>query len=286
MSQEAQEAPHLRAALEALWRGDLSYRMPAEAGEVATRHNQFLDRLQRLDAEVGRITREVGSAGTFGGQAQVEGLQGSWEQLLERVNRMGADLAAQLRDIAGAIDSFARGDLTRRVTVECGGEVRELKDIVNAMMGEFHHFASEVSRIAREAGVEGKFGGQAQVCDMAGIWDEVVRNFNTMSGNLTEQVREVSRVVHAIDHGELHWKVHGDMPGEMGLLKDMLNNLIDRVHAIIIEVTRVAREIVEEGRPGRQARVEGLGDYWEYLTDSVNKMSGILARQAGSGGLP
>jgi hypothetical protein len=130
MSQGAQEAPHLRAALEALWRGDLSYRMPAEAGDVSTRHNQFLDGLQRLGAEVVRITREVGSAGTFGGQVQVEGLEGSWKQLLEHVNRMGANLAAQFRDLAGAIDSFARGDLTRRVTVECGGEVRELKDIV------------------------------------------------------------------------------------------------------------------------------------------------------------
>jgi methyl-accepting chemotaxis protein len=286
MSQQVHEAPHLRAALEAFWRGDLSYRMPAEAGDVATRHNQFLNGLQRLDAEVRRVTQEVGSAGTFGGQAQVEGLQGSWKRLLEQVNRMGADLAAQFRDIAGAIDSFARGDLTRRVTVECGGEVRELKDIVNGMMGQFHHLASEVIRIAREAGVEGTFGGQAQVRDLAGTWDEVVRNVNTMSGNLTEQVREVSRVVHAIDRGELHWKVHGDMHGEMGLLKDMLNNLTDRVHAVIIEVVRVAREIGEEGRPGGQAHVEGLGDYWEYLTDSVNRMSGILARQAGSGASP
>jgi methyl-accepting chemotaxis protein len=281
MSRDTPEAAYLRAALEALWRGDLSYRMPADAGEVATRHNQFLDGLQRLDAEVGRITREVSSAGTFGGQARVTGLEGSWKQLLERVNRMGANLTDQFRDIAGAIDSFARGDLTRRVTVECGGEVRELKDIVNGMMGEFNHFASEMIRIAREAGIEGKFGGQAQVRGMAGTWNDVIQNFNTMSGNLTEQVREVSRVVHAIGRGELHWKVHGDLHGEMGLLKDMLNNLTDRVHAIIMEVTRVAREIGEEGRPGGQAHLEGLGDYWEYLIDSVNKMSGILAGRAG-----
>src|SRR5262249_12441876 len=129
---------------------------------------------------------------------------------------------------------------------------------------------------AREAGIEGKFGGQAQVRDMAGNWGGGGRNVNTMSGNLTEQGREVSRGGHAIDRGELHGKGDGGMEREMGLLKDMLNNLIDRVHAVIIEVTRVAREIGEEGRPGGQAHVEGLGDYWEYLTDSVNQMSGIL----------
>jgi methyl-accepting chemotaxis protein len=284
MTQETHETPHLRAALEALWRGDLAYRMPAEAGEVATRHNQFLERLQRLDEEVGRVTREVGSAGKFGGQGEVAGLEGSWKQLLERVNRMAANLTAQFRDLAEVITAMAHGDLTRRVSAECGGEVKQLKDTINVMMGQFHQFASEATCIAREAGIEGKFGGQAQVHGLAGAWNEAVRHVNSMSGNLTTQVREVSRVVHALGCGELGCKVGGDMHEEMQLLQDMLNDLSDRLHAISSEVMRVAREIGEEGRPGGQTRVEGLAGGWKDLTEGVNRMSGILAGRAGTGG--
>jgi HAMP domain-containing protein len=239
----------------------------------------MVDQLNAFAGEVTRVAREVGTEGKLGGQAQVSGVAGTWKDLTDSVNFMAGNLTAQVRNIAEVATAVARGDLSRKITVDVRGEILELKDTLNTMVDQLRSFAGEVTRVAREVGTDGKLGGQAQVPGVAGTWKDLTDSVNFMAGNLTAQVRNIAEVATAIASGDLSKKITVNVSGEILLLKDTINTMVDQLNAFAGEVTRVAREVGTEGRLGGQANVPGVAGTWKDLTDSVNSMAGNLTGQ-------
>src|SRR5438105_3557908 len=241
--------------------------------------NTMVDQLRSFAAEVTRVAREVGTDGKLGGQAVVPGAAGTWKDLTDSVNAMASNLTAQVRNIAAVTTAVARGDLSRKITVDVKGEILELKDTINTMVDQLNAFASEVSRVAREVGTEGKLGGQAEVPGVAGTWKELTDNVNAMAANLTAQVRNIAEVTTAVAKGDLSRKTTVDVKGEILELKNTINTMVDQLNAFASEVSRVALEVGTEGKLGGQAQVRGVAGTWKDLTDSVNQMASNLTGQ-------
>jgi len=263
--------------------GDLSKKITVDVrGEILQLKeaiNTMVDQLRGFAAEVTRVAREVGTDGKLGGQAVVPGVAGTWKDLTDSVNAMASNLTAQVRNIAGVTTAVARGDLSRKITVDVKGEILELKDTVNTMVDQLNAFASEVSRVAREVGTEGKLGGRAEVPDVAGTWKDLTDSVNAMGANLTAQVRNIAEVTTAVARGDLSRKITVDVKGEILELKDTINTMVDQLNGFASEVTRVAREVGTEGKLGGQAAVPGVAGTWKNLTDSVNSMASNLTGQ-------
>ena len=267
----------------AIANGDLSRKITVDVrGEILQLKetlNTMVDQLNRFAGEVTRVAREVGTEGRLGGQAQVPGVAGTWKDLTDNVNSMASNLTGQVRNIAEVTTAVARGDLSRKITVDVKGEILELKNTINTMVDQLNAFASEVTRVAREVGTEGKLGGQAAVPGVAGTWKDLTDNVNFMASNLTGQVRNIAEVATAIANGDLSKKITVDVRGEILLLKETLNTMVDQLRSFAAEVTRVAREVGTEGRLGGQAVVPGVGGTWKDLTDNVNLLAANLTTQ-------
>ena len=263
--------------------GDLSKKIDVvvrgEVLELKETINTMVDQLNAFAGEVTRVAREVGTDGKLGGQAAVPGVAGTWKDLTDNVNSMASNLTAQVRNIAGVTTAVARGDLSQKITVDVKGEILELKNTINTMVDQLNAFASEVTRVAREVGTEGKLGGQAQVSGVAGTWKDLTDNVNFMAGNLTAQVRNIAEVATAIASGDLSKKITVDVRGEILLLKETLNTMVEQLRSFAAEVTRVAREVGTDGRLGGQANVPGVGGTWKDLTDNVNLLAANLTTQ-------
>ena len=241
--------------------------------------NTMLDQLNSFSGEVTRVAREVGTEGKLGGQAQVKGASGVWKDLTDSVNLMASNLTGQVRNIAEVTTAVAKGDLSRKITVDVKGEILQLKDTINIMVDQLNSFAGEVTRVAREVGTEGKLGGQAQVKGVSGVWKDLTENVNLMASNLTDQVRNIAEVTTAVAKGDLSRKITVDVKGEILQLKDTINIMVDQLNSFAGEVTRVAREVGTEGKLGGQALVPGVAGVWKDLTDSVNAMGSNLTGQ-------
>ncbi|GGQ95800.1 histidine kinase [Streptomyces asoensis] len=263
--------------------GDLSQKVTVSArGEVAQLAdtiNQMTETLRTFADEVTRVANEVGAAGQLGGQANVPGAAGTWKDLTDSVNTVFRNLTTQVRDIAAVTTAVASGDLSQKVTVDVAGEMLELKNTVNGMVDQLSAFGAEVTRVAREIGVEGELGGQAQVSGAAGTWKDLTDSVNTAFRNLTGQVRNIAQVTTAVANGDLSQKVTVDVSGEMAQLKNTVNTMVDQLSSFADQVTRMARDVGTEGRLGGQARVDGVSGTWKELTDSVNSMAGNLTSQ-------
>ncbi len=263
--------------------GDLSKKITVDVKgeilELKNTVNTMVDQLNAFAGEVTRVAREVGTEGKLGGQAQVRGVAGTWKDLTDNVNSMASNLTGQVRNIADVTTAVARGDLSRKITVDVKGEILELKNTINTMVDQLNAFAGEVSRVAREVGTEGKLGGQAQVPGVGGTWKDLTDNVNSMASNLTAQVRNIADVTTAVARGDLSRKITVDVKGEILELKDTINTMVDQLNAFAGEVSRVAREVGTEGKLGGQARVEGVGGTWKDLTDNVNSMASNLTAQ-------
>src|SRR5213079_1162849 len=239
----------------------------------------MVDQLSSFASEVTRVAREVGTEGRLGGQADVYGVAGTWKDLTESVNSMASNLTNQVRNIAQVTTAVAMGDLSRKITVDVRGEILELKNTINTMVDQLNGFASEVTRVAREVGSDGKLGGQAQVKGVAGTWKDLTDSVNSMASNLTVQLRDVSKVATAIASGDLTQKITVDVRGEILQIKNVINIMVDQLSSFTSEVTRVASEVGTEGKLGGQAEVKGVAGTWKDLTDSVNSMAGNLTAQ-------
>jgi len=267
----------------AIANGDLSKKITVDVSgeilELKNTINTMVDQLNAFAGEVTRVAREVGTEGKLGGQAQVPGVGGTWKDLTDNVNLLAANLTTQVRNIAEVTTAVARGDLSRKITVDVKGEILELKNTINTMVDQLNAFAAEVTRVAREVGTEGKLGGQALVPGVGGTWKDLTDNVNLLTGNLTVQLRDVSKVATAIANGDLSQKITVDVSGEILQIKDTINTMVDQLNAFAGEVTRVAREVGTEGRLGGQANVRGVAGTWKDLTDSVNSMANNLTAQ-------
>jgi HAMP domain-containing protein/CheY-like chemotaxis protein/signal transduction histidine kinase len=268
--------------------GDLSQKMALEIegkpvrGEflrIGTTVNTMVDQLNAFANEVTRVAREVGTEGKLGGQAHVPGVAGTWKDLTDSVNGMATNLTTQVRGIAGVVTAVANGDLSKKLVVETKGEILELKNTVNTMVDQLNAFAGEVTRVAREVGTEGKLGVQAEVKGVSGTWKGLTDSVNGMAGNLTVQLRDVSKVATAIANGDLTQKITVDTQGEILQIKNVINQMVDSLGTFAAEVTRVAREVGTEGKLGGQAHVPAVAGTWKDLTDNVNYMAGNLTDQ-------
>jgi HAMP domain-containing protein/signal transduction histidine kinase/CheY-like chemotaxis protein len=269
-------------------KGNLSQEMPLKIGEhvlqgefakIATEVNDMVKQLNLFSMEVTRVAREVGSEGKLGGQAKVKGVAGVWKDLTDSVNQMAGNLTAQVRNIAEVTTAVAKGDLRKKITVDVQGEILELKNTINTMVDQLNSFSSEVTRVAREVGTDGKLGGQAEVKGVAGTWKDLTDSVNQMASNLTGQVRNIAEVTTAVARGDLSRKITVDVKGEILELKNTINTMVDQLNSFSAEVTRVAREVGSEGKLGGQATVKGIGGVWKDLTDSVNQMGSNLTAQ-------
>jgi HAMP domain-containing protein len=255
----------------AVAKGDLSQTMVVEIegrplrGEflrIGKIVNTMVEQLSSFASEVTRVAREVGTEGKLGGQAKVKGVAGTWKDLTDNVNAMANNLTNQMRNIAEVTTAVALGDLSKKITVNVRGEILELKNTINTMVDQLNSFASEVTRVAREVGTEGKLGGQAQVPGVAGTWKDLTDNVNLMADNLTGQVRNIAEVTTAVASGDLSKKITVEVKGEILELKDTINTMVDQLNSFASEVTRVAREVGTEGKLGGQAEVEVLKSVW------------------------
>jgi HAMP domain-containing protein/signal transduction histidine kinase/CheY-like chemotaxis protein len=263
--------------------GDLSKKITVDVKgeilELKNTINTMVDQLSSFADEVTRVAREVGTEGKLGGQADVEGVSGTWKDLTDSVNSMAGNLTSQVRNIADVTKAVAAGDLSKKITVDVKGEILELKNTINTMVDQLSSFAAEVTRVAREVGTDGKLGGQADVRGVAGTWKDLTDSVNFMAGNLTAQVRNIAEVTTAVANGDLSKKITVDVKGEILELKDTINTMVDQLRSFAAEVTRVAREVGTEGKLGGQAEVKGVAGTWKDLTDSVNFMASNLTDQ-------
>src|SRR5207253_2494794 len=269
-------------------KGDLSQTMALEiegrplkgeflrTGKVV---NTMVEQLSSFASEVTRVAREVGTEGKLGGQAQVKGVSGTWKDLTDNVNFMASNLTSQVRDVANVTTAVANGDLSKKITVNVKGEILELKNTINTMVDQLNSFASEVTRVAREVGTEGKLGGQADVKGVAGVWKDLTDNVNFMASNLTGQVRNIAEVTTAVANGDLGKKITVDVKGEILELKNTINTMVDQLSSFASEVTRVAKEVGTEGKLGGQAEVKGVTGTWKDLTATVSSMAPGLTAQ-------
>ncbi len=267
----------------AVAKGDLSRKISVDArGEVLELKNTMnvmVDQLNSFGAEVTRVAREVGTEGKLGGQAEVQGVSGTWKDLTDNVNSMASNLTTQVRNIAQVTTAVASGDLSKKITVDVKGEILELKNTINTMVDQLNSFASEVTRVAREVGTEGRLGGQAEVRGVSGVWKDLTDNVNFMARNLTTQVRGIVKVVTAVANGELKQKLVVEAAGEVAALAETINNMTDTLSTFAEQVSTVAREVGVEGKLGGQARVPGVAGTWKDLTDNVNFMASNLTTQ-------
>jgi HAMP domain-containing protein/signal transduction histidine kinase/CheY-like chemotaxis protein len=267
----------------AVAKGDLSQKITVDARgeilELKNTINTMVDQLSAFADEVTRVAREVGTEGKLGGQALVKGVSGTWKDLTESVNFMASNITDQVRDIAQVTTAVARGDLSQKITVDVRGELLELKRTINTMVDQLGSFADEVTRVAREVGIEGRLGGQAEVAGVSGTWKGLTDNVNQLAGNLTSQVRNIAQVTTAVARGDLSQKITVDARGEILELKSTINTMVDQLGSFADEVTRVAREVGTEGRLGGQAEVPGVSGTWKRLTDNVNQLAGNLTSQ-------
>ena len=263
--------------------GDLSKKITVDArGEVLELKetiNTMVDQLRSFAAEVTRVAKEVGTEGRLGGQANVEGVSGTWKDLTDNVNTLADNLTTQVRNIAEVTTAVATGDLSKKITVNVKGEILQLKNTINTMVDQLSSFADEVTRVAREVGTEGKLGGQAKVKGISGTWKDLTDNVNQLADNLTNQVRNIAEVTTAVAKGELSKKITVDARGEILELKNTINTMVDQLSTFAAEVTRVAKEVGTEGKLGVQAQVQGVSGVWEGLTDNVNQLAGTLTTQ-------
>ena len=263
--------------------GDLSRKITVDVrGEILQLKeaiNTMVDQLRSFASEVTRVAREVGTEGKLGGQAIVPGVAGTWKDLTDNVNAMASNLTGQVRNIAEVTIAVANGDLSRKITVDTRGEILQLKEAINTMVDQLRSFASEVTRVAREVGSEGKLGGQAEVQGVSGVWKDLTDNVNSMASNLTDQVRNIAEVTTAVARGDLSRKITVDVRGEILQLKETINTMVDQLNGFAAEVTRVAREVGTEGKLGGQATVTGVAGTWKDLTDNVNAMASNLTGQ-------
>ena len=263
--------------------GDLSKKITVDVKgeilELKNTINTMVDQLRSFASEVTRVAKEVGTEGKLGGQAEVKGVAGTWKDLTDNVNFMASNLTGQVRNIAAVTTAVANGDLSKKITVDARGEILELKITINTMVDQLSSFASEVTRVAREVGTEGKLGGQAVVRGVAGTWKDLTDNVNLMASNLTSQVRNIAEVTKAVASGDLLKKITIDVKGEILELKITINTMVDQLSSFGSEVTRVAREVGTEGKLGGQAEVKGVSGTWKDLTDSVNSMASNLTAQ-------
>ncbi len=263
--------------------GDLSQKITVDArGEVyelKNTINTMVDTLRSFAAEVTRVAKEVGTEGKLGGQADVRGVSGTWKDLTDNVNTMASNLTVQLRDVSKVATAIADGDLGQKITVDVKGEILQIKDVINKMVDQLNSFASEVTRVAIEVGTEGRLGGQANVKGVSGTWKDLTDNVNVLAGNLTDQVRNIAKVTTAVANGDLSQKITVDARGEIYELKNTINTMVDTLRSFAAEVTRVAKEVGNEGKLGGQADVKGVSGTWKDLTDNVNGLAGNLTNQ-------
>ena len=274
---------NIAAVTTAVSNGDLAKKITVDVhGEILKLKetiNTMVDQLGSFASEVTRVAHEVGTEGKLGGQAKVAGVSGTWKALTDNVNLMAGNLTAQVRNIAAVTTAVAKGDLSKKITVDVRGEILALKDTINTMVDQLSSFASEVTRVAREVGTEGKLGGEADVRGVAGTWKDLTDGVNSMAGNLTAQVRNIAEVTTAVAKGDLSKKIAVDVKGEILELKNTINTMVDQLGSFASEVTRVAREVGTEGKLGGQAEVRGVAGTWKDLTDNVNFMAGYLTAQ-------
>ena len=267
----------------AVAKGDLSQKITVDARgeilELKNTINTMVDTLSDFAGEVTRMAREVGTEGRLGGQADVQGVSGTWKDLTESVNVMAANLTVQVRSIADVTTAVAKGDLSQKIRVDARGEILELKETINTMVDQLSSFAGEVTRVAREVGTDGRLGGQAIVQGVSGTWKDLTDNVNVMASNLTAQVRSIAQVTTAVAKGDLSQKIRVDARGEILELKETVNTMVDQLSAFAGEVTRVAREVGTEGVLGGQATVPNVAGTWKDLTDNVNSMANNLTNQ-------
>ncbi len=267
----------------AVAKGDLSRKITVEVkGEVLRLKNTIntmVDQLSSFADEVTRVAKEVGTEGRLGGQAEVKGVSGTWRELTNNVNQLADNLTNQVRNIADVTTAVAKGNLSRKITVDARGEILELKNTINTMVDQLSSFADEVTRVAKEVGTEGMLGGQAQVKGVSGTWKDLTDNVNTLAGNLTSQVRNIAEVTTAVALGDLSKKITVDVKGEVLELKNTINTMVDQLSSFADEVTRVATEVGTEGRLGGQAEVKDVSGTWRQLTQSVNGMASNLTDQ-------
>src|SRR5205814_1241928 len=250
----------------AVAKGDLSRKITVDVkGEILELKNTInimVDQLSAFASEVTRVAREVGTEGKLGGQAEVPGVGGTWKDLTDNVNTLAGNLTSQVRNIAAVTTAVARGDLSQKITADARGEILELKNTVNTMVDQLSTFASEVTRVAKEVGTEGKLGGQAEVPGVGGTWKDLTDNVNAMASSLTGQIRNIADVTTAVAKGDLSRKITVDVKGEILELKQTINVMVDQLSAFASEVTRVAKEVGTEGRLGGQAEVPGVAATW------------------------
>ncbi|TMH94551.1 MAG: hybrid sensor histidine kinase/response regulator, partial [Betaproteobacteria bacterium] len=278
----------LLKALRALRKGEFSVRMPMDLvgidGEIAQAFNDVVEINEMIAEEFARIGNEVGKEGKTGQRAKLPVATGSWQECVESVNTLIGDLVQPTAEVARVIESVAKGDLSRSMLLEIDGrplrgDFLRIGKVVNTMVNQLGGFASEVSRVAREVGTEGKLGGQAQVPGVAGTWKDLTDNVNLMAANLTGQVRNIAEVTTAVAKGDLSKKITVDVKGEILELKSTINTMVDQLNAFSGEVTRVAREVGTDGKLGGQAQVPGVAGTWKDLTDNVNAMAANLTGQ-------
>lgn len=267
----------------AVAKGDLTQKVQAncrgEIFELKSTINSMVDQLQQFAREVTKIAREVGTEGRLGGQATVHDVEGTWRDLTENVNGMAMNLTTQVREIAKVTTAVAKGDLTKKIGVEVKGEILEMKNTINQMVDRLSTFAFEVSKVAREVGTDGTLGGQAQVANVEGKWKDLTENVNTMASNLTVQVRSISAVTQAIANGDMTQTIEVEANGEIQVLKETINNMVERLSSFCYEVQRVAKDVGVDGKMGAQADIAGLDGRWKEITTDVNTMAANLTTQ-------
>jgi HAMP domain-containing protein len=275
-------------ALRALRRGDFSIRLPIRLegpdAEIAQTFNEIVELNHQLTTEFARLSRVVGKEGRIGERGRLRDAAGAWEASIQSVNELIEDMVQPTAEVARVIGAVAKGDLSQKMMVEIDGrslrgEFLRIGKIVNTMVDQLASFTSEVTRVAREVGTEGKLGGQARVKGAAGTWKDLTDNVNAMATNLTSQVRNIAEVTTAVASGDLSKKITVDVKGEILELKNTINTMVDQLNSFASEVTRVAREVGTEGKLGGQARVEGVAGTWKDLTDNVNAMATNLTSQ-------
>jgi signal transduction histidine kinase/CheY-like chemotaxis protein/HAMP domain-containing protein len=264
--------------------GDFSVRMPLEwtgvGGKIADRLNDVIAANQTLGAELARVSRVVGKEGKLSERVAFRGSDRAWSESIESVNSLIEDLVRPTSEMQRVIGAVAGGDLSKKITAEVRGEVLELKNTINAMVDQLNRFVSEVTRVAREVGTEGKLGQAAAVTiEVGGVWKDLTDNVNLMAGNLTGQVRDIAEVTTAVANGDLSKKISADVKGEFLELKNTVNAMVDQLNRFASEVTRVAREVGVEGKLGGQAQSAEVAGVWKDLTDNVNQLAANLTNQ-------